>query len=392
MKYKGYFENYQANSVRMLGEKLLIRIPILILFVYQFYDLIDNYFRYDYSFQLDFDTSSKILPSITICLEEKNNFTHLFENFKKPFGNKTIICYYNDNWLLKNYDCKEEKVYMRYRHKDICLTFLNRKNNFYEKLLSNSIQVYFTSFMFSRQTKIIHPPDTASHFELNNVFVSKSGEYKYFIISKVTKLTLPKPYSTDCHDYSDNQLIQQTSRSQSYCMLEYMKIKELNKCGKSIYWNQLLIYNENQIFNYNGNYSDECIVKMNYKLLSRICKIDCLSVSYKVKSDMRSSDRWNPIIGIPLPRKYNINLLYEPKLTIVIMFSNLGGLISMYFGLSMVELGRIAHKIFIKIINMRKIKLTIAIFSKFIKNIDLFYNDLSVDRNIDNIFRIQYYY
>ena len=281
--------------------------------------------------------------------------------------NKTIVCYNIDNILRKYYDCKEEKVIMRYRHKEICLTFFNRKNNFYEKHLSKSVPIYFTSFIYSQQTVIIHPPDTASHLELNNVFVSKKLKYLILNINKLTKFTLPKPYSTDCHDYSQYQKSSLLPRSQSYCMFEYMKSEELKKCGKNIYWNQFLINNDNQVFNYTGNYSDVCWVKMNYNLLSRICKIDCVSVTYRVRSVITESETWNPIIEIPLPKKFNINLVYEPKLTIVILISNLGGLISMYFGLNMIALVKIAQKIFIEFINTNSIKLTMKIFKKLLK-------------------------
>ena len=351
----------------MFGKKLFIQIPILILFFYQFYDLIDNYFRYDYSFKLDFDTSSRTLPSITICLNEKHDLTHLFENYKNPYGNKTVVCYSNDDLSIKYYDFNEEKLYKRYRHKDICLTFLNHKNTFYEELLSKSARVSFLSFMYSQQTVIIHPPDTVSHFELNNVFVSKRAKFLILNLVKETKFTLPKPYWTDCHDYSQYRKSSQSPRSQSYCMLEYMRKEELKKCGKNIYWNQFSINNDNQVFDYKGNYSVECIVKMNFKLLSRLCKIDCVSITYKIKSVISESESWNPILEIPLPRKYNINLVYEPKMTMVTMFSNLGGLISMYFGLSMIDLGIIAYDIFIKFITRKFIKLTLAILKNSLK-------------------------
>ena len=68
-------------------------------------------------------------------------------------------------------ECKEAKVYLRYRHKEICLTFFNNKTENYYYMQNKSIGIVFTSFKYKQQNVIIHPPDTASYFETNNVFI-----------------------------------------------------------------------------------------------------------------------------------------------------------------------------------------------------------------------------
>ena len=60
----------------MFAQKFWIRILIKILLFYQTYDLLNDYFNYHFIYKLDFDISSKIQPSITICIEEKYNNQH----------------------------------------------------------------------------------------------------------------------------------------------------------------------------------------------------------------------------------------------------------------------------------------------------------------------------
>ena len=356
------FSNDKANFVKMFIQKS-IKISILILFFYQFYDLIYDYFKYNYTLKFDFDTSSRILPSITICIDKKHDSSDMWKNWVNPYGNRTIICGYQ--YPGYSYECEVKKVYKRYRHKEICLTFFNLKNNIYDRILRISNSVQFTSLKFRQQKIIIHPPDTASHLELNNLFVSNAGEFILISIRKVTRYTLPKPFSTDCNDYSQNA---SPFRSESYCIFEHMRREEIKKCGKNLYWNQDLIKYEDQMFNFTDNYNNDCKVKMNYKLLDRICKMDCTNVKYTVFGGLGWSSTWNTLINIPLKRQYNIKQVYEPKLTIINMFANFGGLISMYFGLSVINLIEIAQKILKKIIRMEIIlKQTFSIITYSLK-------------------------
>ena len=127
----------------------------------------------------------------------------------------------------------------------------------------------YSGFKYTQQ-KIIHSPDNPSHFKINNVFVSKGFHHNNYYIKKVTMLTLPKPYSTDCHDYSQYAVLSLSPRSQSYCMFEYMRKEEFNKCGKNTYWIQYVINLKNLVLKFKNESLNECFVKYNYKLLSRL--------------------------------------------------------------------------------------------------------------------------
>ena len=107
----------------------------------------------------------------------------------------------------------------------------------------------------------------------------------------------------------------------------------MQKCGKNSFWNQYLINYETEKFKFIN--IDKCKVKVNFTLLSKICKINCKSVRYRVSSTEYKKQSMHPKIQVAIATGYNI-YLFESKLTIVNMFSNFSGLVSMYFGLSII--------------------------------------------------------
>ena len=353
----------------MYLRKLLTRLPILLLFSYQFYDMIYDYSQYHFTIELSLESSSRILPSITICIEDKYKIVTKDE----ILTGKAIVCLYNTENFYSF--CLEKYVYLRYKHKEICLTFFNNETNTYWSLLGIDFSVSIWS-QYHRQQKIIfHQPGTLSHFEMNNIFLSKYYQLFHFYIRKVTQNLLPKPFSTDCHDYSRNEepsssLLSSTTpsslpRSQLECMFEYMKIEELNKCGKNIYWNNQVTDYGNLIFNFRNNTNESCKIKMNYKLLSKICQSDCVKINYIVENYKYYSALKFPMAYI-LPRPFSLKLVHQAKLTITNLFSNFGGLLSMYFGFNMIMLIEFVMKSLINII-IRKFSKTLIIIQKIIK-------------------------
>ena len=344
----------------MFCRKFLTYVPILLLFFYQLYDLIEDYFNYNYSIELEFDTSSKILPSITVCIEDKYEIE---TNYKSPYENQTIVCIYTTMYGQKTLNCIQQKVYMRYRHKEICLTFFNHKNFNYYEMYKGIDFIYLGSYYYTKQKVIIHPPETASHFEINNVFINKYWKMYDYKIKKVTRQLLPKPYSTDCHDYSEELLVESQSRSQSYCMLEYMRRKEFSECGNNSYWIQHLIDDKYQDLNFSAIQSN-CKVKLNHDILSRNCKPDCTDVKYSVTYTDEYIRMMNPMAKIHINRPLSIGLLYKPKITIINMFANLGGLITMYFSFSLIDIVIIIHKKLNQLFSLKIIKILALMFKQ----------------------------
>ena len=350
----------------MFQIKLSSKIFLYILFVYQIYDLFKNYFQYNYSIELSFNVYPPTLPSVTICIDEKYDISDKWKKWDKPYGNQLIVCFYPKSYTQIIEDCNEKKVYLRYRHKEICLTFFNNKTENYYKFQSNVIQMLFTNFKSMLQKVIIHPPDTPSHFEINNVFVSEGYYGITFQIKTVNRFLLPKPYSTDCHDYGQYGISSLSPRSQSYCMFVHMRKEELKKCGKNIYWNQYVIETKNQVLKFKNESSNKCFVKLDYKLLSRLCKLDCIDTKYEISYSEYYSGIISPFAQIPINKQYNINLSYQPKLTMEQLCSNFGGIISMYFGLSMIDITAFIFNYLFKIRWIKVIKIIISLIFRYI--------------------------
>ena len=150
-------------------------------------------------------------------------------------------------------------------------------------------------------------------------------------------------------------------------MFEYMKKQEIKKCGQNSFWNQYLINYETEKLHFNNIYSDNCQVRVNFTLLSKICKIDCKSVKYRVSSTEYRKLSMHPKIQVSIVRGYNIEHIFQPKLTIVNMFSNFGGLVSMYFGLSIMHLVKYINNISSKNFIGKNIKLIILGFNNLFK-------------------------
>ena len=113
-------------------------------------------------------------------------------------------------------------MFIRIRRKDeYCLTFDNQGDLKITKILTR---------FYSRLETIIHLPNTSSHFERQNRYISHIGNDMDSADNKEVHVKyLPKPFSTDCIDYPNNRF-----ESQTDCKLEYMRRKETGNLWKEL--------------------------------------------------------------------------------------------------------------------------------------------------------------
>ena len=261
---------------------------IFALFVYQFYDITHQYFRFKHSIDLQFAAINSVIPSITQCVYPRHRIYN--ESYV------LIDCNIDDISRDKEYFCGNisETVYVRYRKNTICLTYLS---NITEQEIKHNLKIEKTLFElnfgvegFKRSQFIVHDHFTPSHFETNNVFIL-SNEYKLrFRVKKSTKNYLPHPYSTDCRDYSyhrsneigPNILGEKDYLTRSGCMLASIRRKyKANNCDYG-YWTEYVIGDMSQI-NWTKTFTDtECENKVNFKEIERNCKIECQHTDYFV--------------------------------------------------------------------------------------------------------------
>ena len=149
-----------------------------------------------------------------------------------------------------------------------------------------------------------------------------------------------------------------------------MKKEELDNFGRNVFWNNQVIDSGNQIFNFPNHTTHRGNMKVNYKLLSKICKSDCVKINYIVETYKNYNKDNYPVANI-FPRPFSLKLAYQAKLTMTNFFANFGGLLSMYFGISMMILVEFMMKKLINIV-MRKYWKILIIIRKTIKILLIF--------------------
>ena len=173
---------------------------------------------------------------------------------------------------------------------------------------------------------------------------------------------LPLPYSTDCVDYPNNRF-----QSQTDCKLEYMRRKELEICGKNYYWIQYsfditLQVEDMNLYHYN------CTVNANERELEQICKKACKTTVYYSywKKYVQKYIYYNMIISQigPISKEY-LRISYIPAMTWMSFLSTLGGFISMWLGLCVVDLFNLIFKILRPFLYKIKIELEHFCLRKF---------------------------
>ena len=301
-----------------------LKLIILFGFVYQLFDSINDYLKFNELIELSFGNDHRLLPSITVCLDQKYKIEN--EQFE-------LKCHFENNDDERK-DCFEldDSKYIRNYLNNTCLTILNVISD----SMFDSLRMKFWGY---KRAKIIyHPKKNPSHFERRNIIKFKNlGKY-YIYMNKFESTLLPAPYKTDCQDYSIENY--NGFKSQSDCKLEYMRRKELKICGKNYYWIQYYIQNIDdmeRVQNISQTIKN-CSVRAIEKLLNKVCKPDCQSIS--LSSEMLDVSRYNSKISIKFYKMQNIfiKLDHSPKMDLIIFISNIGGLISMYFGLGVYDM------------------------------------------------------
>ena len=345
----------------MFVTKLLSISPILILFVYQLYDLTNDYFKYNFSIELGFDTQSKTLPSITICIDDRDKLGYA------PKYELFTIC---TRMLINGSrsDCNLSGLHAREKGTKICITYFDKVDNYYQNFIDTTSTFQMGLYLYSKMNVKIHPANTLSHFEHDNIYTVYRAWRTIFDLKKVTRYLLEAPYSTNCHKY-DGKI---GPRSQSHCMLEYMKRLELEQCKHNYYWIQYEFENYRKVSDYYSYfiYSNyKCKTKFNYTLLANLCKQDCINVKYDILETHSFSEYiYSPLAQFNLDKSFNVELIYKPNLTMIIYLSNIGGLITMYFSVSLKKMIEFIFKRF------KKFKITRR--KKFFDFIDIIFRFL----------------
>ena len=305
--FKSFFKK---RLLTKLTPRNIFKISIFAGFLYQLFDLTNDYLKFDHVNQVSIENGESV-PSVTICLiRDKTDFIYI---------NETLMCKYN--FVNENYnsDCskldgrvvqdgfKMLNYKLRYKNGEICFTFFNTyrdKNSLKYNLLS------FTFIFGSLRSKIIiHSHYDPSHFQRRQFLIKdfkdnwKHIQEFYEIKLKKIKMTyLPAPYESDCFDYSKNQRDNVWPRSQFDCMLEYMRQKEIKKFENTYFWTQKTVDFINCGLSFR-NISKKYHVPLD-NTLKDICKINCHITQYIPSY----------LVNFEIPSRYVDDIVkFEPK-------------------------------------------------------------------------------
>ena len=328
-------------------KKLICFTIVLVGFIYQFYDLTQDYLQYKYLIEFSIESVNNVMSSITVCPDD--NLKIIYQDKLKKYE-KDVHCYllYYAGRRKFEKSCYHNfpEVSIRNRNNSLCLTYLGDLKN-----LSKETDMFFYLFMkANRKVDVMfHPPNTHSHFE-KKLYYLKIGKMSMVELRKTEIKSLPSPYSMDCFDYSSNALNKVWPKSQTDCKLEYMRRKESRICGRNYHWIQSTERFKNFKLKLDlkfSNTSQNCKVRENEHEFNQICKDHCLQTFYHVhiseSETPKSFENISSLLIRPV-RSYYKKITYVGKMSLVKYFSSFGGIISMWMGLSAVSMTDIFYK------------------------------------------------
>jgi hypothetical protein len=179
----------------------------------------------------------------------------------------------------------------------------------------------------------IHHNITPPHLYTHMIEVGNYNLVKGFYLSRREHL-LPYPYKTNCFDYRKNS---NDYRSREDCIVKYFQRKEFHKCGCNTKW---LYYDYRNITDVKiCTNSNKCEFKFKYNnlLMDKICGKNCYNIHFDYRFD-RTNITKIKVFSVGKAPGNEILLTHLPKMNLVDYFCSIGGLFSMWFGISLFHL------------------------------------------------------
>ena len=341
---------YKIIEIMFKNAHLILKTSIYLICACQLIQLIFDYTKYDMTNEYRAEDHIEDI-SFTFCIDQDN----LIEL-------QTQLRVDNEDIDIR----KALYITERYYSGKYCYSFTNNDNNTYNFIIEAKRYIIKYFYLYFKNypiyTKLIaHLDKVPSHFgKIFSMNPKKQDVTLYNVQSEYSmRRLLPWPFEHDCYEYSSSS---SKFKSREYCYLEEMRKLELKYCKVNNYWTLNTEYEKN---------ITQCIIKPNFILLNKLCKINCLDISTDytfAKNDMKISQ--DPTTNYSLLIAYNdiykrrLYLEYLPKFTKMQLFSTLGGLLGMWLGLSInnlvFKLSEITGKIYLKL----KIKILKLIITK----------------------------
>jgi hypothetical protein len=375
------FLPFFAQMKRRIGS--LYKFGRVIAFLGLFYQIISvtiSYLEYETAIDMKAISGVEQRPALTFCLYSDREFPKRTRNpvMQKMFGHSFGCELIFKNLTRKTLKCShlsklvESVTPFSHRCLSVYSHLLNEKlmptnETFFNILVDNSLKIF----------ALIHQSGTPPHLTGNKIEIINSS-FNLIDISSINTNLLPFPHSTDCYDYRREAKLVNGYNSREDCVVKQLERKEFTKCGCNKRWSYRAFGKRN--FSHICPESVKCDFdsKIEMKSLEKICKNNCYNENYldqfnfiKYFHSFKIFD-FKTLAHVKSP-KYEIIFTYLAKMNFVEYLCSVGGLVSMWFGISVYDLALIlvneSKKWIIRIfglINYEKLTLNFLKFKEMI--------------------------
>ncbi len=308
----------------------------LVIFFYQVIDLIVTYCHYETVIDLKANKYLQEIPSITLCLKSKHALIKIMKNKHK---NETV-----GNYIFRSIECSLESEESKIFECNKITTIIESKTSF-----SHYCITYFSQLLDTNSTRfwgidillkihndlnlfmLIHPTRTPPHLFRDKIWI-KSKTHSKIEFSSIKEHLLPFPHKTQCFNYEQN-LNTNSYKSKEECIVKNMQRLEVNKCKCNSSWfYNYLNFNSS---NYNICKLKNCSFEYNKKLFKELCPRNCYNEYYR--NSRRSESNAKSEISYFLIEKtklFEVCYTHSPQMNFVDFLCSFGGLVSMWYGIS----------------------------------------------------------
>ncbi len=316
--------------------------------LYQIISVTISYLEYETAIDMKAKSGIKQRPALTFCLYSDRQFPKRTRNpvmqqiFGHSFGCQLGFLNHTKKYFKCGHLFKLVESITPFSHR--CLSAYSHLLD--EKLMpTNNISFYVMVDNNLKTFALIHQSGTPPHFTRNKIDFINSSTNLVDISSIITKL-LPFPHSTDCYDYRRDAKFVNGYNSREDCVLKHLERKEFAKCGCNKRWAYRAFDERN--FSNLCHESVKCDFdsKIEMKSLEKICKNNCYNEYYLDQFiftyyyNVHKLMDWKTLSYRKSP-KYEIVFTYLAKMNFVEYLCSVGGLVSMWFGISVYDLALI---------------------------------------------------
>lgn len=325
--------------------------------LFQFAIVANDYFNFATSVTVDIKPKTGLIdmPAMTFCVSK--------EYFNSTCNQNCLMEHYHDkhfpirsaNVYYKNFnERKSGTMYMTrtptvisYFKNEICSTYMS---SLYGDLVNHSFAENYKIdarhgplietrlILKSTIVKVgIHSPNTPPH-SLFEAFISANESYLTTVLNPITEHLLPPPYRSDCFDYGNQKQESFLSRISEITTFLSRKPKSYQDCLI------LCLQSETECVDKSLFYTADLLLNVSYckhrrnhlRIYSKICRErcrpDCKTEHYFVRA------HFQPVMDTTCVfirrNRDEIDYNYQPKIIVMDLFEQVGGLMSFWFNVS----------------------------------------------------------